>query len=216
MSADPILLGHRGARADRSAPENTIASFDLALEHGCHGIEFDLRLTGCGRAIVCHDPRVGKISVSCANSRQLRYLPSLDDVLRHFGHRVFLDIELKVPGLESKVLAALRERNRHANCVVSSFLPEVIMELKARSGVVPTGIICSRARQLVRWRELPCDYVIVHHSLITRRLIAVIQETGRKIFAWTVNDRASMTRLANWGINGLISDDTRLLAQTLG
>ena len=44
MATAPILLGHRGARAVRSVPENTIVSFDLALEHGCDGVEFDLQV----------------------------------------------------------------------------------------------------------------------------------------------------------------------------
>jgi len=64
MAMAPILLGHRGARAVHSVPENTIVSFDLALEHGCDGVEFDLRLTGCGRALVCHNAKVGKITVA--------------------------------------------------------------------------------------------------------------------------------------------------------
>lgn len=137
MATAPILLGHRGARAVRSVPENTIVSFDLALEHGCDGVEFDLRLTGCGRALVCHNAKVGKIMVARATSSQLRHFPRFEDVLRHYGHRIFLDIELKVKGLESKVLEALRGRSLNGNYVISSFLPEVVMELKARSAVVP-------------------------------------------------------------------------------
>ena len=125
----PILLGHRGARAVRSVPENTIVSFDLALEHGCDGVEFDLRLTSCGRALVCHNAKVGKVTVARATARQLLHLPRLEDVLRHYGHRIFLDIELKVKGLESKVLEELRERPLNGNYVVSSFLPEVVMEI---------------------------------------------------------------------------------------
>jgi glycerophosphoryl diester phosphodiesterase len=210
-----ILLGHRGARAVRSVPENTIVSFDLALEHGCDGVEFDLRLTSCGRALVCHNAKVGKVTVARATARQLLHLPRLADVLRHYGHRIFLDIELKVKGLESKVLEALRERPLNGNYVVSSFLPEVVMELKARSATVPAGIICEKASQLVRWRELPVQYVIVHYSLLTRRLINLIHNAGKKVFAWTVNDAKSMVRLANWGVDGIISDDTQLLVQTL-
>jgi glycerophosphoryl diester phosphodiesterase len=215
MATVPILLGHRGARAVCSVPENTIVSFDLALEHGCDGVEFDLRLTACGRALVCHNSKMGKITVSRATARQLLHLPRLEDVLRHYGHRIFLDIELKVKGLESKVLAALRERPLNGNYVVSSFLPEVVMELKARSAAVPTGIICQKASQLMRWRELPAQYVIVHYSLLTRRLVNLIHAAGRKVFAWTVNDSKSMVRLANWGVDGIISDDTQLLAKTL-
>ncbi len=216
MATAPILLGHRGARAVRSVPENTIVSFDLALEHGCDGVEFDLRLTSCGRALISHNPRVGKITVSRATARQLLHLPRLEDVLRHYGHRIFLDIELKVKGLETKVLSALRERPTNGNYVVSSFIPEVVMELRARSATVPTGIICQTSSQLVRWRELPVQYVMVHHSLLNRRLIDLVHKAGRKVFVWTVNDAKAMVRLANWGVDGIISDDTQLLAKTLG
>jgi glycerophosphoryl diester phosphodiesterase len=212
--ATPLLLGHRGARAVRSVPENSIVSFDLALENGCDGVEFDLRLTSCGRALVCHNPKVGKITVSRATARQLLHLPQLEDVLRHYGNRIFLDIELKVRGLETKVLSALRERSINGNYVVSSFIPDVVMELRARSATVVTGIICQKASQLMRWRELPVQYVIVHYSLLNRRLINLIHDVGRKVLAWTVNDAKSMVRLANWGIDGIISDDTQLLAQT--
>ena len=215
MATAPILLGHRGARAVRSVLENTIISFDLALEHGCDGVELDLRLTSCGRALVCHNAKVGKITVSRATTRQLLHLPRLEDVLRHYGHRIFLDIELKVKGLESKVLTILRERPLNGNYVISSFLPEVVMELKARSASVPTGIICQKASQLMRWRELPAQYIIVHYSLLTRRLINLIHDEGKKVFAWTVNDSKSMVRLGNWGVDGIISDDTQLLAKTL-
>jgi glycerophosphoryl diester phosphodiesterase len=215
MSPRPLLLGHRGARAIRSAPENTIASFDLALAHGCDGVEFDVRLTASGRALICHNPKVGKITVARATSRQLLQLPCLEEVLEYYGHRAFLDIELKVAGLESKVLAALRDRSLSGNVVVSSFLPEVVMELKARSALVPVGIICRRPSQLVRWRVLPVDFVIVHHALVTKRLVQRIHAASRRVFAWTVNHKNPMLRLAAWGVDGIISDQTQLLAKTL-
>lgn len=215
MSAAPLLLGHRGARFVRSVPENTLASFDLALEHGCAGVEFDLRLTACGRALVSHDARVGRVAVARATSRQLLHLPTLEDVLRHCNEKVFLDIELKVRGLESKTLDLLRERSRRGNYVVSSFIPETVMELKARSAVVPVGIICQKPSQLVRWRKLPADYVIVQYSLLTHRLVDLIHKARRKVFAWTVNERRAMQRLALWGVDGIISDNTKLLAETL-
>ena len=44
----PLLLGHRGARATRHVPENTLASFELCLEHGCDGFEFDIRRSSDG------------------------------------------------------------------------------------------------------------------------------------------------------------------------
>jgi glycerophosphoryl diester phosphodiesterase len=211
----PLLMGHRGARASRSVPENTLASFDLALRHGCDGFEFDVRLAGADRAIVCHDPKVGRITVSRATRRQLVHLPNLDDVLHRYAHRVFLNIELKVKGLETIVLDALREHQPERECVVSSFIADVVMELKARSGIVPVGIIYEKRSQLANWNKLPVEYVMAHESLIDEKLVQEIRAAGRRIFAWTVNDKSSMVRLAGWGIDGIISDDTQLLVRTL-
>lgn len=53
MSRLPLILGHRGASA--LAPENTIAAFRRSVEDGADGIEFDVRLTGDGVAVVIHD-----------------------------------------------------------------------------------------------------------------------------------------------------------------
>jgi len=214
MSDLPLLLGHRGARASTSVPENTPASFDLALEHGCHGFEFDVRLTGCGRFVVCHDPTVESITISKAAANQLTHLPLLEDVLQRYSQRAFLDIELKVAGMESKILGLLREYRMEERYVVSSFLSEVVMELKTRSQKIQAGIICDKPGQLACWRETNADYVIPHHSLVTLKLVKEVHSAGQKLLTWTVNDRKTMLRLADWGVDGIISDDTELLVQS--
>ena len=50
---------------------------------------------------------------------------------------------------------------------------------------------------------------------MTSRLINLIHDAGKTVFAWTINDAKLMVRLANWGVDGIISDDTKLLVQTL-
>jgi glycerophosphoryl diester phosphodiesterase len=216
MSDFPLLLGHRGARLSRGVPENTCASFDLALEHGCDGFEFDLRLTPCGRAVVCHDPRVRGITVSRATCDQLKHLPQLKDVLKRYRQRAFLDIELKVRNLESKTLTALREEPVGAGYVISSFIPDVVMELEARSASAPLCIICDKSSQLARWRKLPIDYVIAHQALVDQKLVREVHGAGTKLVVWTVNSKQAMLRLAAWGVDGIISDNTQLLVNTLG
>jgi glycerophosphoryl diester phosphodiesterase len=215
MSRLPLLLGHRGAGASARIGENTYAAFDLALGHGCDGFEFDVRLAGFGSAVVCHDAKVGKITVAQARTGQLSELPRLENVLQRYGQRAFLDIELKVAGLESKVLGALNDGPPGRGSVVSSFLPEVVMELRARSAAVSIGIICETAAELARWPKLPVDYVIVHHSLVSQSLARRVQGAGLKILVWTVNDPEAMVRFAGWGVNGIISDQTELLVRTL-
>ena len=211
----PLLLGHRGARVSAGIPENTFASFDLALKHGCDGFEFDVRLTACGTAVVCHDPKVGGVTVARAQARRLPQLPRLDQVIKGYGQRAFLDIELKVKDLESKVLTALNHDPPSQDYVVSSFIPDVLLDLEARSSRVCIGLICETAAQLARWRDLPVDCVIPHYSLVNRLMVQNIQAAGHRIFVWTVNEEESMRRLVHWGVDGIISDDTELLVRTL-
>src|SRR5271166_2721082 len=102
----PLLLGHRGARASHHIPENTLPSFELCLQHGCDGFEFDVRLSADRQAVICHDATVGGLEIANTTAKRLA-LPTLDDVLRQFAGRAFLDIELKVAGLEALMLASL-------------------------------------------------------------------------------------------------------------
>lgn len=214
MPSVPLLLAHRGARTS-SIGENTPEAFARALKHGCDGFEFDVRLTGCGRALICHEPKIKEITVAQAMENQLVNFPILQDVLAQFAKQAFLDIELKVPGLGSQVVQALRENPPERGHVVSSFLPDVLIELSVRSGLIPLGMICGDQKQLRRWRDLPVHYVIPECSLITQELVRDVHDAGRRLFAWTVNDKSTMLRLADWGVDGIISDKTELLVKTL-
>lgn len=209
-----LLLGHRGCSGNQAVSENTFAAFDFVLEKGCEGFEFDVRLTACGRAVVCHDAKIDGITVSKANRTQLLELPRLEDVFLRYGTKCFLDVELKVKDLEPKLLAILRNRLPQCGYVISSFLPEVLLEIKARRSGVPLGLICEKASQLVKWSKLPVEYVIVHKSLVTHALVEKVHQASCKIFVWTVNQAKAMVKFATLGVDGIISDDVELLAKT--
>lgn len=215
MSQSPLLLGHRGTRVSLEVAENTLPAFDLALKHGCDGFEFDVRLTSCGEAVICHDPHHGGIRIEEADRTELPELPLLEDVLAKYRNRAFLDIELKVEGLEQKVLALLKRHQPLRPYVVSSFLRPVLMELRARNESIPLGIICDSQQQLSTWRELPVEYVIPEYSLITRVLVDEVHAAGKLMLAWTVNDPVAMRTLSEWQVDGIISDDTKTLVRTI-
>jgi glycerophosphoryl diester phosphodiesterase len=216
MSTSPLLLGHRGARATKSIPENTFASFDRALADGCDGFEFDLRLTADRQAVVCHDPTVGKTEIARATAEELPTLPRFPNVLQRYQQTAFLDVELKVLGLEKISVEQLRRQKPGRGFVVSSFLPEVLRVLSAEDAAIPLGLICETKAQLHLWKKLPVAYVITHRKLVRQALIREVKGAGRKIFVWTVNDPGEMRRLAGWGVDGIISDDTKLLVRALG
>lgn len=211
----PLLLGHRGARALKSIPENTLASFDQALADGCDGFEFDVRLTADGTPVVGHEPQIGGIEIAQAPVEQLAALPQLRQVLALYQERAFLDIELKVSGLEEITLALLQKYSPRHGFVVSSFLPEVLERLHAENSGIPLGLICETDAQLRAWRRLPVEYVIPHYKLVDQDLIRQFKHAGKKNLVWTVNSSILMQRFAKWGIDGLISDNTSLLCSTL-
>ena len=226
LNRKPLLLGHRGARArglQRSTSdfpaENSLAAFEFALDHGCDGFEFDVRHTRDGRNVLWHD--------ACWNGRDIastdyldltdrsgNRLPVLEDVLDRFGDRAYLDIELKVSGYEECVVAPLRANPPQRGFMVSSFLPEVILQLRRMADELPLGFICDRDDALSLWRELPISVLLPHYALVQPALALDVHQRGLQIMTWTLNDRRRMRQLADWGIDGLISDDPRLLYQT--
>ena len=210
----PLLLGHRGARSVRSIPENTLASFDRALADGCDGFEFDVRLSEDEEAVVCHDPKVSGYDVSRTPTKQLSQLPRLRDILQHY-HDSFLDIELKVKGLERITLDLFLRHKPRRGFVVSSFQPGVLKSVHALDATVPLGLICEFKNQLRQWNEIPVQYVIPRLDLAEPELIRRIKGAGKKVIVWTVNDPDNMLRLAEHGVDGIISDDTGLLCRTL-
>lgn len=211
-----LLLGHRGARARKAIPENTFESFDQALADDCDGFEFDVRLTADGQAVICHDPHSHGIEIAMASALQCSGLPRFEDVIARYHERAFLDVELKVPGLERSTVAALKEHWPARGLVVSSFLPSIILAMHGQDDAIPLGLICETREQLKQWTELPIEYVIPQHNLLSRSLLEEVKRAGKKIFVWTVNSRVLMQKFRDWGVDGIISDDTNLLARTLG
>jgi glycerophosphoryl diester phosphodiesterase len=213
MSPRPLLLGHRGARAVQSIPENTFASFDRALADGCDGFEFDVRLTADGQAVVCHDPNVGPIEIARAAAHQLPNLPRLNEVLERYQKTAFLDIELKAPGMEQIIAELLQAHPPSRGFLLSSFLPEVLRTLHGVDSFIPLGLICETKSQLQLWQKLPLEYVVPHYKLVSEDLIRELRKAGKKILVWTVNHPDLIQRFVNWSVQGIISDDTELLAE---
>lgn len=199
-------------------PENTIAAFDYALAHGCDGFEFDVRYTRDRRSVLCHDPKIKNREIATTEytglERRGYTLACLEDVLVRFGESAWLDIELKVPGEEEAIAAAVRAHPPRRGYVISSFLPEVLLRLHEIDASLPLGYICEHAEEAERWSELPITTFLPHFSLVSRHLIDEVHIRQLQLMTWTVNRTEDLLRLAEWGVDGLISDDPKLLSLT--
>jgi glycerophosphoryl diester phosphodiesterase len=237
----PLLLGHRGAQASRHIPENTLASFELCLQHGCDGFEFDVRRSADGEAVICHDATYNGMEIAKTLAKYLA-LPTLEEVLHGFSSRAFLDIELKVVGLERRTIAALRTDPPQKGYVVSSFLPDVLRAVHDLDGRVALGLLCANRHQLRMERpaprpaklraagpfdfaqgklartpvappELPVAWMILHVGLVDQALVKQFHAVGKKIMVWTVNRAEEIRELSDWGVDAIITDETERVAQ---
>lgn len=213
----PLLLGHRGTTI--YAPENTIEAFDRALSDGCDGIEFDIRVTSDLHAVICHDPSFAHHEIAGSALDLLEHvgarLPRLTDVLRTYAPRCFLYIELKAPGAEKELTSLLHECPPLHGYVVASFHPEILLQVHGLDPDITLGLICATRRQFHRWPDLPVEYVLVKHSLATAAHLSALHAAGKQAFVWTVNKQKHMQTFAQLGVDGILSDDTSLLARTL-
>ena len=202
--ADMILLGHRGA--PHWAPENTMASFRRAMELGADGFEFDVRRSADGRLVIVHDPRARSRVVSHTQAALLG-LPLLEDVLREFSS-AWLDIELKVPGIERPVLELAARYLKPERHVVTSFRSKVVRELKHLSPASPAGLLFKRPFfHFPGWAEKPhLDFLAPHCGVLTPRLCRAARERGLGIITWTVNTPASMRRARDLNVDVVITD----------
>lgn len=199
------------------APANTLASFDTALEGGADMIEFDVRPCR-GDLVLSHMPVMRRACLT------------LEEALEHlcrpaFAH-VGLNVDLKTPGRENAVLAALHRHGAADRALITSQLPGVITRVReqdpsVRTAVSVGGAIARRARRWsVRgWRSVLVHAlasgrfgdVMLHHRLVDEPLMAAVDGVGRRVYAWTVEDPAIYARLADLGVAGVVTGNPSAL-----
>ena len=222
-----LRIGHRGAAA--LAPDNSLAGVELALGAGLDGVEIDV-IAGSGRLLVAHSAA----ELSPAS-------PSLDEALALVAERAgdgfLLDLDVKTPGHEAELVAALRRHGLVSRTLVSSFHVEVlracaVLEPELRrgfsypddrhgvGGVLPepairAGLLALRAALPLRIAGLAgrsgAGAAMLHHLVISRATVARCRALGLAVFAWTVNDTDALRRVAALGVDGVIGDDPAVL-----
>ena len=134
-------IGHKGA--DRIAPGNTPASFDAALAAGVDMIEFDVLPADAGRPgasplVLAHDYEHTDGAVTLA------------DGLAHLAAETFtgveLDVDLKLPGYEARVVEALREFGLVERALVSTQYMRSLIVLRRLEAMGVTGVISNDPR----------------------------------------------------------------------
>lgn len=210
-------IAHRGA--SRELPENTIPAFLRAVARGADAIELDVHATADRIVVVHHDPEVrlpgrGRCGIAELEWRELDRsatgIPRLSDVLAAVPETVTAYIELKGAGVERLTAQVI---DGSARCAVHSFDHMAVARAREIAPEIPRGILFDHypADVEASMRFAQARDVWPQWRLIDERLVSTVHAAGGRVIAWTVNSRVAAERLVAIGVDGLCSDDVRLL-----
>jgi len=230
----PRRVGHKGAA--HIEPGNTLASFDAALRHGVDMIELDVLCEhpdGGGRLLVAHD----------YEDMRARTPLELGQALEHLAGAAFaeleLDVDVKLPGYELRVLQALREHELVARTLVSGMFPAGLAQIRAAEPGLRLGWSVPRVRRdyttdmltaipalamlsgyramlprrvRAALREGRFDAIMAHWRVVTPALVRAVADGGGELYVWTVDDARMIAKLSAMGVDGIITNDPRLFS----
>lgn len=225
----PVLaIGHRGAAAH--LPENTMPSFERALELGADALEFDVALTRDGVPVVIHDDTLDRTTNGHGPVEEALWadiarldagswknlptpVPTLAEVLEAFAPRTLLNLEIKESPRRAEIVdACLEAVHRHdalSRVVFSSFDHDALRLLRhlspaARIGVLSEGTGFDKAMRCAA--EIAAENVHPPVLLVTPELVRAAHAAGLRVWTWTANSEAVIAKAIAAGADGLFSD----------
>lgn len=228
-----LIFAHRGF-SDRY-PENTMLSFQKAIEAGCDGIELDVQLSKDGEPVIIHDERLKRTTrapgyvweYTLAELKRLdasgKYhrlygkngIPTLREYFALTADRtVITNIELKTevntyPGIEKKVLELLDEYKLRNRVIVSSFHPDSLIRFRKLAPDVSCGLLeGDKTVGMAKYaKKLGMDFLNLRHELVSEACVREAEAYGIRINAWTVNKKEEIQRLKRLRVYGLIGNN---------
>lgn len=236
-----INFAHRGASA--VCPENTMAAFRKSLELGATGIETDVQMTKDGGLVLIHDETLNRTTTGSGYVKDKtlgeileldagswfgakfsgEQIPTLEDLLDLLQEQdTILNIELKngvflYPGMEEKVIAAVREFNMSDRVIFSSFNHYSLAYCKSLAPDIKTGILYMEGlyRPWDYAATLGANALHANHYAVLPDFVAEATKHGIAYHPFTVNDPARMAYLIEAGVSGIITDYPDVLAELL-
>jgi glycerophosphoryl diester phosphodiesterase len=202
------LIGHRGASGYE--PENTMRSFRRAFEDGANAVEADVRASRDGRLVMIHDATVERTTDGAGRVDELEFqalreldaglgerIPTLEEVIRLTDcHDGMLLLEVKSLGSEESIVS------------------EVVRYRIGRVVVFGLGEAVRRIHSLEP--RIPCTEpgsVRVGIRDLERESIEQLHRRGLTLIHGDIDEEGEMERLIELGLDGIITNQPRLLAR---
>ncbi|NEN89491.1 MAG: glycerophosphodiester phosphodiesterase [Okeania sp. SIO3H1] len=226
MTTKPLIIAHRGA-SGLVEFENTLASFEKAIELGVPMVEFDVRKTQDNLFVAFHDESIDGMNISDLSYQQLLDIsrqkgfdvPLVEDVLKLCQGKIKLDIELKEVGYEFEIVNLVKKYLDYQDYVIKSFLDAAIIAVKQTDNQITTGLLLgvSKPKSLIATRlseifpefrlfTTKADFVSPNYQLIKFGFVWRMRLINQNIYVWTINDEQLMVKTVKQGAFALITD----------
>ncbi|MES2240892.1 MAG: glycerophosphodiester phosphodiesterase family protein [Bacteroidota bacterium] len=219
-----LKIGHRGARG--YAAENTLASFQKAIDMNVDGIELDVHLSADDELMVIHDETIdrttnGKGLVNSFSRAELqnfsiegdKKIPTLEEVFNLVNKQCLINIELKSFETTAKVVLIIekyiKENNwNYTDFLVSSFNWDALEEINFIDSKILIAILTEEdlEKALAFAKIIQAKSINPDFQLLNQENTKKLQDNGFEVFPWTVNDAADIERIKSFNVNGIISD----------
>ncbi|MEU6782807.1 glycerophosphodiester phosphodiesterase [Nonomuraea angiospora] len=215
----PGLIAHRGYPLPGS--ENTLASLRRALAAGARQVEIDIRFTKDHQPVLMHDATLNRSTngsglVATSTLARMRTLhggdglapPTLAQalgVLRGRADLVLIELKSVPDEADSQALAVIYHRYRpYRWTALTSFLPSALTRVSFLP--VARGLVARTAPSPAQARHYA--FVAVRHDRLSRSQVRGYHSAGVPVYAWTPNTPADWRRLAGYGVDGIITDQS--------
>ncbi|MBC5863795.1 glycerophosphodiester phosphodiesterase [Flavobacterium turcicum] len=219
-----LKIGHRGAKGYE--PENTLVSFQKALDLQADGIELDVHLSADGEIIVIHDETIdrttnGKGFVNGLSLQELKAflidekheIPTLEEVFDLVNQKCFINIELKSHDTTDKVVTLIekyvnKRSWKYDHFLISSFDWIALQQVTSLNDKIGVGVLTETDLDLaLAFAEtIQAKSIHPYFHLITQESTALIQSHGFQVFPWTINELEDIQKIKTYNVNGIITD----------
>ena len=219
-----LKIGHRGAAG--YCPENTIESFQKAIDLGCDGIELDVHLSLDNEIIVIHDETIDRTTNGQGFVNKLSLLelktfliddkyqiPTLKEVFELIGNKISINIELKSFEVTNKVVALIEKyvsekKWKYTDFIVSSFDWNALQQVRFLNDKIQIGVLTATDLDLAISfaKFIKAKTINPYFHLLNAENVAKIQSLGFEIHTWTVNEIDDITKMKTLKVDAIISD----------
>jgi len=219
-----LRIGHRGASGYK--PENTLLSFDKALQLCVDMVELDVRLCRTGEVVVIHDDTVDRTTNGTGrvadmtldelrrlNAGEGQKIPTLPEALNLVDRRAKVNIELKEEGSVWPVFELLEKYVKECgwsrdDFSISSFKRKHLQQFGKLSKEYRLGVLVQHPDKclLEFAKKLDAYSINVCFRSVSSKLIHDAHGKAIKVIVWTVDDKDDIQRMKSLQVDGIISN----------